>query len=182
MPKASNGRYPAGPAPGAMVGLWGWRPGSVALAVAIWVPILVAPVTLFSRRRASSVLSAVTSVLDRLLFCTVTVQVDSPVFRGMVAGAQVWSTGTMPSWRKKATGRCSAREPPTCLRFTWPKYCPSGRSGAVMTTVSFMLLPGATVKRAGSTVMFAPLTVVAEAEKVSDLLGVFVTVRLAGMR
>jgi hypothetical protein len=105
-----------------MTGRSGWRAARVPVLVAIWLPILVAPVTLFSRSCELSVLTAVTCALCRLLFCTVTVQVDAPVLRAMVDGVQVWSIGTTPSWRKNATGRCSARLPPTCLRFTWPKY------------------------------------------------------------
>ena len=82
------------------------------------MPILVAPVTLFSRSCELRVLTAVTYVVCRLLFCTVTVQVDCPVLRAIVLGVQVWSIGTMPSCRKNATGRCRARLPPICLRLT----------------------------------------------------------------
>src|SRR5262245_13984147 len=156
-PKSASGRNPAGLCPGAMLGFGG--AAAVRSADAFTLPRRrLAPVAPVTRRPGPALLVASTWAGDSELFWTLTVHVEVPPRRAIVAGAQVWSRWMSPSLRLKATVRCWSRLPPALMlsRSISPKYWPGATAGAEIVIVSFWVRLGATRNTDGLTVIFAP--------------------------
>jgi hypothetical protein len=96
MPKEDSGTYPAGLAPGAMLGEASSRPVRLAVATASRGDAWKAPFTAVRRRLLVRRLRDTTEVSCSELFWTVTSQVERPVSSAIVVGSQVWFSDTWP--------------------------------------------------------------------------------------
>src|SRR5919108_6522531 len=164
-----------------MCGASGCRPASVEEAVTSWAFTLVAPVACVTSKPRLVVLFSRTSAADNESLCAVTVHVERPVMTRIELGSQLCDRVTIPCCLLNATGRCSARGPPSWVRLMRPKYWPFAAAGAEIVIFRSTVRPGCTANTAGLTEIDVPAGSWALAANPRGRLVTFVAVIVVGM-